>query len=119
MNNSIKIQEFNVSIFGSTANSLACNGSDMDLTLLFSKYLVENQMKQQKLPKIVEKQLKQNKQPKSETVVNPDNSDSNMDTPTEEITEMDENFDLMGDEPNENDNQSDKSLKESIKKFFV
>lgn len=82
----------------------------MDLTLLFNQYLTENQHKQLKLPKITVKQLKQNENNHSG---GQDSSDSNMAEAVE--TEMDEDIDLDG----ENNNEEERTLKESIVKFFV
>lgn len=81
----------------------------MDLTILFAQYLFENQHKQIKLPKIVVKQLKQNS--------GQDSSDSNMAEAVE--TELDEDIDLDEPNDNENSNEEERTLKESIKNFFV
>ena len=78
------------------------------MTLLFGEYLKENRLKQVKVPKIVAKQLKEQKQKQGQ-----DSSDSNM---ADEI-EIDENVDL--EDLNEDENNNDTTLKESIVKFFV
>ena len=98
--------EIKVSIFGSTENSLACNGSDMDFSLLFNKYFPDNAFKQQKMPKIKTTHKKPN--------VEQDSSDSNMAESVE--AELEEDVDL---EENDEENSQDQTLKESIKKFFV
>jgi len=72
-----------VSIFGSSATGLACNGSDMDMTILFSDYFPENTHKQVKQPQIT----KLKPQPSAEPDSSSNNSDSNM-------VELDECVDL-------------------------
>jgi hypothetical protein len=97
-------------VFGSSLFGLATKGSDMDLTLLFNQYLIENQYKQVKMPKIVVRNL--NKQ-------NQNNSNGSSNGTDAIETEIDENVDEMIEEENTNHNNSDLSLKECIEKFFV
>jgi hypothetical protein len=111
-----------VDIFGSTLMDLASKGSDMDMTLLFDQYLVDNQYKQQKLPKIEVRRLSKTDHGKNcgdNTSNNSkDNSDSNMTEAVEQ--EIDENIDIDEEGGEQaNLNTSDLTLKESIKKFFV
>jgi hypothetical protein len=90
----------------------------MDMTLLFNQYLVENQYKQQKLPKIEVRKLNKNKS-ENNSNNSKDNSDSNMTDAVEQ--EIDENIDIDEEEVNEtnHNNSSDLTLKESIATFFV
>lgn len=97
-------KDFHVSMFGSSQLDLAVEGSDMDLTLLFKEYLVANQHKQVRMPKIVVKNL-------SKSGNSSNNSDSNM--AVEEGAVESEIHEDSG------HNDSDSSLKESITKFFV
>lgn len=112
--------EFQISIFGSSFIGLAANGSDMDMTLLFKQYLVENQTKQQKLPKIVVRNLsKQAAAGNSSSNNSKDNSDSNSTEAIETEVYLDENIEMNGEDTNDaNHNNSDLTLKESITKFF-
>lgn len=92
--------EFNVEIFGSSFTGLACKGSDMDLSILFEQYKIENQLKQLKQPKVTVRQIKNGKN---------DSNDSQM-----ESEEIEEEVNLE-DEIEEEEH----SLKEDIKTFFV
>ena len=98
-----------MNIFGSTANGLACHGSDMDLTILFKNYFPENQLKQQRLPTIKPRKVK------PAQVVNngQDSSDSN-------LCELDEDIDYLdGSEEAEMPTTDNQQLKQAISTFFV
>ncbi|CAF1021580.1 unnamed protein product [Brachionus calyciflorus] len=91
--------EFRIDLFGSSVTGLACKGSDMDLSILFNQYLIENQHKQLKQPKVVAKQMKNGKN---------ESSDSNMET-----EELEEDVNLE-----DHEEEIEHSLKEVIKSFF-
>ncbi len=94
-------------MFGSTLSGLACNGSDMDLTVLFTSYLPDNALKQQKLPNIKPSQLKQR------SSNGQDSSDSNM-------TEIELDEEVNVEKYLDNDqNNDDHPLKISLHTFFV
>lgn len=101
--------------FGSTKNGLACKDSDLDVTLLLTSYLPDNEHKQQVMPKIVSKQLNRSKQ-------NSKNSDSSNSNSTHLDEEDDEdNNDLVMEDVSEQhvENSTDSNLKECVVKFFV
>jgi hypothetical protein len=119
-----------VKIFGSSANGLATNGSDLDMTLLFNNYLFENQHKQLILPKIVVKQLKTSSENLSNEQNSNNNNNNNSDSNSminEIIEELDtETVDSSSDmaqvtttTTNQPNNADCHELKECIKKFFV
>ncbi len=90
--------EFQVKPFGSTANGLLSNESDMDLTVLFTDYFQDNELKQQKVPKVKAQKLKE---------VAHNSSDSNS-------AELDESIDLDDCASEENN-----SIKNASHDFFV
>lgn len=115
-------KDFNIRIFGSTANGLACKGSDVDMTLLLNSYFPDNQHKQQMLPKMLAKQ-QLNKSKLLSPSKNSSNSNSTVELLEEEVEE-----DVVEDIEDEEENKQaingdkksdDSSLKEAIVKFFV
>jgi hypothetical protein len=130
-----------MAIFGSTMNGLACKGSDMDLTLLHTDYIVHNQHKQQILPKVIVKQQQQQQQQKIKQSAatsmqqhensGTNSSDSNIDEENQQVTaELDESVDLLDMDDDlaattttvNDDGQQTGELnvyKQSLRKFFV
>ena len=114
------LPEFKVEIFGSSFLGLACNGSDMDMTILFDSYLAENAEKQVHAPKIAVRALsggtKQQQQKEMTSMASANgsnNSDSNLTEAIEEHIDIDE------DEGDLNSSDKTTTLKQSIAKFFV